>query len=120
MGDATFYDELHPQTYYDFHYHVRACRPGVIAAVSLAATNISDGAALPNVEGTHGFAIGDRNYWAPILRDELAAIRCGHAFTEQRRLSFQDPMRRLRCSGGVERIGAAVEDAVQGAPDGRR
>ncbi len=121
MGDAAFsYDGLHPQTYYSFRYRVRAGRSRVIAAVSLTAANIPDVAALPDVvEGPQGFAIGDRNYWAPSLRDELAAIRCGHAFTKQRRLSLQDAVCCLCRGGGVERIGAAVEDAVQDAPDDR-
>jgi len=45
---------------------VRCCRPGVIAAVSLAPANAADVAVLPElVEGTHGFAIGDRNDWSP-------------------------------------------------------
>jgi hypothetical protein len=35
-------------------------------------------------------------------------------------LSLQHPVRRLRGGGGVERIGAAVENAVRGVPDRRR
>jgi hypothetical protein len=70
--------------------------------------------------GTHGFAIGDRNHWALSLRNELATIWGGHTFTDQRRLSLQHPVRCLGRGGGVERISAAVEDAVQGVPDRRR
>lgn len=72
-GDAAFgRDELNRQTYYGFRCHVRCCRPGVIAAFSLAPADASDVAVLPDiVEGTHGFAVGDRNYWSPDLIDAL-------------------------------------------------
>jgi hypothetical protein len=72
-GDAAFgRDELNRQTYYGFRCHVRCCRPGVIATVSLAPANAADVAVLPDlVEGTHGFAVGDRNYWSPDLTAEL-------------------------------------------------
>ena len=90
-GEAAFgHDELNRQTYYGFRCHVRACRPGVLASVSLTAANISDLAALPDVvEGTHGFAIGDRNYWSPQLRDELAAM--GLALLAPYRSAKKDP-----------------------------
>jgi len=75
QGDAAFgRDELNRQTYYGFRCHVRWCRPGVIATVSLAPANAADVAVLPEVvEGTHGFAVGDRNYWSPELTDDLQA-----------------------------------------------
>ena len=73
QGDAAFgRDELNRQTYYGFRCHVRCCQPGVIATVSLAPANAADVAVLPElVEGTHGFAVGDRNYWSPALIAEL-------------------------------------------------
>lgn len=90
-GEAAFgHDELNRQIYYGFRCHVRACRPGVIAAVSLAPANASDLAVLPEVvAGTSGFAIGDRNYWSPALRDELAAM--GLALLAPYRSAKKDP-----------------------------
>lgn len=72
-GEAAFgRDELNRQTYYGFRCHVRCCRPGVIATFSLAPANAADLAVLPEiVEGTHGFAVGDRNYWSPDLVADL-------------------------------------------------
>jgi hypothetical protein len=61
QGEAAYgHDDLNRQTYYGFRCHVRGCRPGVIAAVSLTPVNESDLAVLPElVEGSCGFAIGD-------------------------------------------------------------
>ena len=74
-GEAAFgHDEVARGTYYGFRCHVRVRWPGVVAAVSLAPANASDLAVLPElVEGTWGFAVGDRNYWSPGLAEELAA-----------------------------------------------
>ena len=75
-GEAAFgHDEPARQTYYGFRCHVRCCRPGVIAAFSLSPANASDLAVLPDlVEGTRGFAVGDRNYWSPALAEQLGAM----------------------------------------------
>jgi hypothetical protein len=72
-GDAAFgRDELNRQTFYGFRCHVRCCRPGVIATVSLAPANAADVTVLPEIlGGAHGFAVGDRNYWSPDLTDAL-------------------------------------------------
>ncbi len=74
-GEAAFgHDHVQRQTFYGFRMHVRCCYPGVIAAFSIAPANAADVTALPElVEGTHGFVIGDRNYWSPTLTDELRA-----------------------------------------------
>jgi len=45
----------------------------VITEVALAPANLSDKALAPEVlEGTSGWALGDRNYWSPELREELS------------------------------------------------
>ena len=74
-GDAAFgHDEVARGTYFGFRCHVRVCWPGIVAAVSLAPANESDLAVLPElVEGTWGFAVGDRNYWSPTLTADFAA-----------------------------------------------
>jgi hypothetical protein len=91
QGDAAFgRDELNRQTYYGFRCHVRCCRPGVIAAVSLAPANAADVAVLPDlVEGTRGYAVGDRNYWSPDLTDDLRAS--GLALLASYRSAKRDP-----------------------------
>jgi hypothetical protein len=90
-GEAAYgHDELNRQTYYGFRCHVRACRPGVVTDFSLAPANASDLAVLPElVEGTQGFAVGDRNYWSPALAEELAAA--GLALLAPYRSAKRDP-----------------------------
>ncbi|MGH9895494.1 MAG: IS982 family transposase, partial [bacterium] len=90
-GEAAFgHDHLQRQTFYGFRLHVRCCQPGIIAAISLAPANASDLAVLPElVDGTHGFAIGDRNYWSPELTNELRAR--GLALLAPYRSAKRDP-----------------------------
>jgi hypothetical protein len=74
-GAAAFgYDELAHQTCYGFRAHLRIVWPGVITAFDLAPANASDLALAPEVltEAT-GWALADRNYWSPLLREGLAA-----------------------------------------------
>ena len=74
-GEAAYgHDEVARGTYDGFRCHGRVRWPGVVAPVSLAPVNASDLAVLPEVvEGTWGFAVGDRNDGSPGLAEELAA-----------------------------------------------
>lgn len=55
-----------------FRVHVRTCWPGVLAEVQVAPANASDLAMAPEVVTcADGVGLGDRNYWSPLLRDEL-------------------------------------------------
>lgn len=61
------------QTFYGFRAHVRLCWPSVIARAVLAPANVSELAAVPDLaEDTTGLLLGDRNYHAPRLMEELA------------------------------------------------
>lgn len=73
FDEATFgHDELLKQTFYGFRWHLKISWPGVITQVELAPANVSDKAMAPKVlEGASGWALGDRNYWSPQLRDDL-------------------------------------------------
>jgi hypothetical protein len=73
-GEAAYgKDTLVRQTFYGFRVHVRLCWPGVIGRAVLAPANVSELAAVPALaEGTTGLLLGDRNYHAPRLREELA------------------------------------------------
>ncbi len=90
-GEATFgHDEGARQTFYGFRCHVRLAWPGVIAGVALAPANVSEpevAAAL--AEHTSGYLIGDRNYWAPLLTDAVAAD--GVCLLAPFRKASQDP-----------------------------
>ena len=73
-GEASFgKDFVLRQTFYGFRLHVRLCWPGVISRFGLAPANIWEPAVVPAlVEGTCGLVLGDRNYDAPRIADELA------------------------------------------------
>lgn len=90
-GEAAFgKDTLVRQTFYGFRVHVRWCWPGVITQFGIAPANIHETALVPELtEGTTGLLVGDRNYWSPSLKEELAekAIRLQAPF----RRASQDP-----------------------------
>lgn len=73
-GEAAYgYDQGSKTVFYGFRCHLRACWPGVVAAVQVAPADASDLELLPElVEGAAGQVLGDRNYWSPLLREQLA------------------------------------------------
>jgi hypothetical protein len=74
-GEASFgKDVVIRQTFYGFRLHVRLCWPGVISRIVLAPANVWEPAVVPLLaEGTVGVLVGDRNYDAPRIADELAS-----------------------------------------------
>jgi Transposase DDE domain len=66
------YDELAHQTFFGVRAHLRVCWPGVIVGLHLSAANVHE---LPVaerlLEQATGWALGDRNYWSPALREKL-------------------------------------------------
>ncbi len=49
------------------------CWPGVISGFSVAPANAHDLSVVPElVESTRGVAVGDRNYWSPKMKEQLA------------------------------------------------
>jgi Transposase DDE domain len=73
-GEAAFgKDTLLKQTFYGFRVHVRVCWPGLITRFSVAPANVHELSVLPElVERTWGVVVGDRNYWSPPVREQLA------------------------------------------------
>lgn len=68
------YDETSKQTFYGLRAHLRVAWPGVIVGVSLAPANVHDlSVAEELLEGTQGWALGDRNYHSPDLAERLLA-----------------------------------------------
>jgi hypothetical protein len=66
------YDEVARQTYYGLRVHVRICWPGVIVATTIAPANVHDTEAADDLlQGVHGWALADRNYWKPDWQMEL-------------------------------------------------
>jgi Transposase DDE domain len=73
-GEAAFgKDTLLKQTFYGFRMHMRVCWPGVITRLGVAPANVHELSVLPElVEQTTGVIVGDRNYWSPVVKEELA------------------------------------------------
>src|SRR3954466_4383660 len=73
-GFAAFgYDPVAHQTYYGLRLHLRIAWPGVITAAALTPANEADLAVAPQLlAGLVGWALGDKGYWSPALRAELA------------------------------------------------
>jgi len=73
-GAAAFgKDTLLKQTFYGFRVHVRVCWPGLITRLFVAPANTHELSVLPDLlEHTWGVVVGDRNYWSPPVREELA------------------------------------------------
>jgi hypothetical protein len=66
------HDEVARQTYYGLRAHVRLAWPGVIVDCALAPANLHDTEAAEELlQGVTGFALADRNYWKPELRQRL-------------------------------------------------
>jgi hypothetical protein len=73
-GRASFgKDRLICQTFYGFRLHVCVSKNGLITRFVLAPANEQDIKVIPEVvKDWIGTLIGDRNYWSPILFEELA------------------------------------------------
>ncbi|HFE39520.1 MAG TPA: hypothetical protein ENK06_14085 [Gammaproteobacteria bacterium] len=62
------------QTFYGFRAHLRVSWPGVIVGLELAPADIHELQVLGDLStGVQGWVIGDRNYWNPTKREELAS-----------------------------------------------
>jgi hypothetical protein len=74
-GDAAFgYEHTRRNTMYGFRLHARATPTGAIVAFDLAPANVSDVAMVGQLRPPPGsVGVGDRNYWSPPVRGELAA-----------------------------------------------
>jgi hypothetical protein len=69
---------------------VRACWPGVVAAVQVAPASASGLEVAPEVlEGATGQVLGDRNSWSPLRREQVAPA--GIAFLTPYRKRQDDP-----------------------------
>lgn len=92
-GQAAFgRDTGSKATFYGLRDHVRACWPGVITAFSVAPANVHDLEVVPElVEGVEGEVLGDRNYWAPKLTEELAPAGITLRAPFKKRASDPDP-----------------------------
>lgn len=88
-------DGIDRQTFFGFRFHALVSWPGIITRVSLAPGNVQELAILENdlSSGISGTILGDRNYWSPTVRDELA--REGIQLTAPFRKKTTDPNPKL-------------------------
>lgn len=72
-GEAAYgHDHLTHLPFYGFRLHARVCWPGVLCQIELTPGNGQELAAAEDLTaGTMGVVIGDRNFWAPRLREQL-------------------------------------------------
>lgn len=93
-GEAAYgYDQGSKTVFYGFRWHLRACWPGVVATVQAAPANASDLEVLPEVvEGAAGQVLGDRNYWDPLRREQLAPAGIDFCAPYRKRSEDPDPV----------------------------
>jgi len=72
-GEAGYgQDRLIKQTFYGFRMHVHLNWPGVITGFTLTPANTDEKKVVPElIQKKPGLKLGDRNYWAPLLKAEL-------------------------------------------------
>lgn len=64
-------DQVARQTFLGVRAHVRISLPGVITDFRLAPANVHDLEAAEDIfDGLQGWALGDRNYWSPALKEK--------------------------------------------------
>jgi hypothetical protein len=70
---ATYgYDVVTKQTFYGLRAHLRVAWPGIVTGLDLAPGHVSDMAMAPELlTEVEGWALGDRPYWSPDVREEL-------------------------------------------------
>jgi hypothetical protein len=95
-GEAAYgHDHLTHLPFYGFRLHARVCWPGVLCQFELTPGNGQELAAAEDLtEGTAGLVSGDRNFWAPRLREQLA--HHGIQLLAPFRRRKQDPWPQLR------------------------
>jgi len=73
-GEAGFgRDTVARQTFYGFRLHALVAWPGVIVSFAIAPAHVHETTVVPElVSGRVGIILGDRNYWSPKLKEELA------------------------------------------------
>jgi len=65
-------DRLIRQTFYGFRVHMHLSWPGVITSFVISPANIDEKDIVPELtEGRAGLKLGDRNYWAPQLKEDM-------------------------------------------------
>ena len=80
-----------------FRLHARTTREGAIVAFDLAPANVSDLAMVGQLDPPPGsVGVGDRGYWSPRVRDELAGAGVAFLAPFQSRKADPDPDRSRR------------------------
>jgi hypothetical protein len=93
-GEAAYgYDQGSKTVFYGFRWHLRVFWPGVVAAQQCAPANASDLEVVPELlEGASGQVLGDRNYWSPLLREQLAPAGLDFCAPYRKRQDDPDPV----------------------------
>lgn len=72
VGQASYgYDHGRDAIFYGFKVHLGCGLGGPIGTFTLAAAGVPDPDPLPEIVPTDGWGLGDRNYWDPLLQEDL-------------------------------------------------
>ena len=113
-GLAAFgHDEVARQTYYGFRAHLRLSWPGVITEIRLTPANVHDTVVAETLlSHRRGWALADRNYWKPALKEALReqGLFLLTPFRSAKREPFQFPIQLTHMRYRIETvIGQLVE-----------
>jgi len=96
---------LRKRTFYGFRLHLRTSRDGVILGYQLASARVGEKAVLPELGPPAGSTgVGDRNYWSPELRAQLATAGVTLLAPYYRKTKDPDPRRSARLSAVRYRV----------------
>lgn len=107
------HDEMAQQTFYGLRGHVGIEWPGVICTAELAAANTHDVEMAPRVlRKAQGWALGDRNYWSPLLFERLKARELSLLAPFKSRTGSSHEKYNTRWSGRLTRMRRRVETVI--------
>ncbi|MDQ3803538.1 MAG: IS982 family transposase [Acidobacteriota bacterium] len=101
------FDEMAKQTFLGLRLHLRVCWPGLVVGFEVAPGNVHElRAAEDLLEGVTGDALGDRNYWSPVLVEQLrgAGLRLLTPFRKASRERRPWPRRLVNTRRRIETV----------------
>jgi hypothetical protein len=110
-GQASYgYDHLQDTKFYGFKNHLRCGIGGPVGAFTLAAAKVSDPDLVPEIAPPEGgFGLGDRNYWDPLMQQDLQAEKGLRLLAPFRRRS-RDPWPQV--AQAISRLRQGIETVI--------
>jgi hypothetical protein len=111
------FDEMAKQTFFGVRLHLRVCWPGLVVGFEIAPANVHElRAAEDLLEGAHGCALGDRNYWSPALAEQFraAGLRLLAPFRKASRERKPWPRRLINTRRRIETVIGQLAERFRG------